>query len=106
MIFRVFRDRMVQGILIAIIAIIAAGCVFYQLVEGWSLVDSFYFCIASLTTVGYGDIAPETTAGKLFTSFYIVSGVALFAAAGTTIVQRSRLWARLEERGRQEDTIR
>ena len=106
MFFRALRDSVVQGIVIALIAIIVAGCVFYPLVEGWSLVDSFYFCIASLTTVGYGDIAPETTAGKLFTSFYIVSGVAIFAAAGTTIVQRSRLWARLEERSHPEDATR
>jgi hypothetical protein len=99
MLFQALRDPVVQGILLAVVAILAVGCVFYSLVEGWSLLDSLYFCVVSLTTVGYGDPAPETAAGKLFTVFYLLSGVALLAAAGTTIVQRSRLWVRIEERG-------
>jgi hypothetical protein len=103
MLFQALRDPVIQGILIAVVAILAVGCVFYSLVEGWSLLDSIYFCVASLTTVGYGDLAPETAAGKLFTVLYLISGVALMAAAGTTIVQRTRLWSRIEERGGQRD---
>ena len=103
MLFQALRDPVVQGILIAVAALVAIGCVFYPLVEGWSLLDSLYFCMVSLTTVGYGDLAPETAAGKLFTVFYIIGGVALFAAGGTTIVHRTRLWARVEERGSQQD---
>lgn len=97
MIVRVFRDRTVQGILVAEVSMIAIGSVYYYLVEDWSLLDSVYFCVVALTTVGFGDPAPVTAAGKVFTIFYLIAGVALFALAGTTIVQRSRAWARLED---------
>lgn len=31
----------------------------------------------SLTTVGYGDLAPKTDSGKIFTMFYILSGIGI-----------------------------
>ncbi len=52
----------------------------YHAIEKWSWVDSFYFCVVSLTTVGYGDIAPKTTFGKLFTCLYLLVGVAIIAS--------------------------
>lgn len=54
------------------------GVVAYSYVfENWSVVDSLYFSMVTFTTVGYGDISPETQWGRLFTSFYAVSGIAL-----------------------------
>ncbi len=103
MLLRALGDGVVQRILIAVVAILAIGCAYYPLVEGWSLLDSLYFCVVALTTVGFGDPAPETAAGKLFTILYLIGGVALFAAAGTTIVHRSRIWARIDEHGSQQD---
>ncbi|MCH7699876.1 MAG: two pore domain potassium channel family protein, partial [Chloroflexi bacterium] len=40
----------------------------------------------------------ETTAGKFFTIVYLISGVGLMMAFATAIVQRSRMWVRVEER--------
>ena len=61
--------------LIILLTIILIGTFGFHFIEGWSLVDSFYVCIATLSTVGYGDFAPETTAGKFFTIFIIIFGV-------------------------------
>jgi voltage-gated potassium channel len=44
-------------------AAIASGTVFYWLVEDLSPVDSLYFSVMTLATVGYGDYAPQTVAG-------------------------------------------
>jgi hypothetical protein len=54
--------------------------------------------VVVLTTVGLGDFAPETNAGKAFTIVYLISGVGLMMAFATAIIQRSRLWARIEGR--------
>ncbi len=62
------------------------GTVFYRFVEDLSWVDSWYFTIVTLTTVGYGDIYPSTTAGRLFTSFYLLVGVGLILAMLNAVV--------------------
>ena len=52
--------------------IIAVGCVGFWFIEGFSLVDGWYFTTVFLTTVGYGDIVPVTKGGKLFATIYIL----------------------------------
>jgi voltage-gated potassium channel Kch len=53
--------------------------------EGWSYVDSLYFSVVTLTTVGYGDFSPQTNAGKLFTVLYIIIGVGIILAFINTV---------------------
>lgn len=64
---------------------IASGTAFYSLVEGLGLVDAFYFSVVTLTTVGYGDFAPQTDVGKLFTAVYVLVGIGILLTFVTTI---------------------
>ena len=57
--------------------LILSGAIFYHTVEGWAWLDAVYFCVVTLATVGYGDLHPTTTWGKLFTIPYIIVGVGL-----------------------------
>ncbi len=61
-------------------AVVAAGTVFFHFQEGLRWLDAVYFTVITLTTVGYGDIAPQTDAGKLFTIAYLVVGLGIIAA--------------------------
>ena len=63
--------------LIILFTIFIIGTVGFHFIEGWSFVDSFYACIITLSTVGYGDFVPETTAGKFFAVFIIIFGVGM-----------------------------
>ena len=56
------------------------GCLWYPLVEKWTVVDALYFSVVTLTTVGYGDMGPSTDASKIFTTLWSFFGVALIAA--------------------------
>ncbi|HKV88739.1 MAG TPA: potassium channel protein [Candidatus Dormibacteraeota bacterium] len=56
--------------------VIALGVAGYMLIDRWNLVDSFYMVIITISTVGYGEIHPQGTAGRIFTSGLIVFGVA------------------------------
>jgi voltage-gated potassium channel Kch len=60
--------------------VITGGALFYHRVEGFEIIDSFYFTVITLGTVGYGDLAPVTVIGKIFTSFYVFLGIGFFFA--------------------------
>ena len=64
---------------------IASGTAFYSLVEGLRYVDALYFSVVTLTTVGYGDFAPQTDVGKLFTAVYVLVGIGILLTFVTTI---------------------
>ena len=62
------------------------GTVVYRHIEGWSTLDSLYFCVVTLTTIGIGDFVPETTAGVNFTLGYAISGLALVSMLATAML--------------------
>lgn len=82
-----FREPEVRALTMLAGALIAFATVFYRLAEGWSLLDSLYFSVVTIATVGYGDLSPHTAIGKIFTIGYIVSGIGIFVAAATSIAQ-------------------
>ena len=59
---------------------VVVGALIYHWLEGWNMLDSFYFVIITLTTIGYGDLAPSTPLTKVITIFYSLNGVAILLA--------------------------
>ncbi len=60
--------------------ILGVGTVFFHFQEGLRWLDALYFTVITLTTVGYGDISPQTDPGKIFAMVYILVGLGIFAA--------------------------
>ena len=69
-------DRILGG---SVLLVLLIGTLAYSVIEDWSLVDSFYFSSVALTAVGFGDLTPSTDFSKIFTVFYIFSGVTIIA---------------------------
>jgi hypothetical protein len=65
----------------ALAGMIVLGTIVYKFLEGWTWIQSFYFSIITLSTVGYGDLHPTTEISRLFTAFYILLGVAIALSA-------------------------
>lgn len=83
------RDPEFQAVLFLVVITLAAGTVFYWRMEGWSVLDSLYFSVVTLTTIGYGDLSPTTAASKVFTIFYAFIGIGLIVAFVSTIAGAS-----------------
>jgi voltage-gated potassium channel len=71
-------DRRLRPAFVIIGLLLAIGTIFYKIVEHWTWLDALYFSVIALSTVGFGDVTPETRLGKLFTIFYIVVGIGIF----------------------------
>ncbi|CAM9770763.1 unnamed protein product, partial [Ectocarpus sp. 4 AP-2014] len=63
------------------------GVLMYTTLAGMSFLDALYFCVVTLTTVGYGDLSAHKPATKLFACFYILVGVAMVAAFLSKLVE-------------------
>lgn len=71
--------------LIILIIIICLGTVGFMVVEDWSLFDSFYMTIITVSTVGFNEVNELSTEGKLFTAFLIITSFGTFAYAVSAI---------------------
>ena len=86
-------DEIYRYLAISALALLGIGTIVYQILEDWSWVDSLYFSTVAVTTVGFGDLTPSTDASKLFTVFYILSGLSV-----VTTYLNARTRRRSEER--------
>ena len=71
------KNREYRHLLYTTNVIILIGTLCYHFIEGWSYVDSLYFSVVTLTTIGFGDLHPVTDGGKLFTVAYVILGVVI-----------------------------
>jgi voltage-gated potassium channel len=66
---------------IAICGVISYGTIGYTIIEKWSLFDSLYMTIITLTTVGYEEVHTLSRSGRVFSIVLMLSGVgAMFYA--------------------------
>jgi voltage-gated potassium channel len=66
--------------------LLAAGTLGFRLVEGWTLFDSFYMTLMTLTTVGYGEVHPLSFHGRIVAAALMLAGVAaVFVSIGVMV---------------------
>lgn len=61
--------------------IMLAGTIGYMVIDGFPLIDAIYQTGITFTTVGFGEIAPISDGGRLFTITLIITGFAVFSMA-------------------------
>lgn len=79
-------NRLVVALL-AIVALFAAGVAGYMLIEQYSLMDALYMTAITLTTVGYGEVQPLSTSGRIFTIILLILGVGTLAYGISNLVE-------------------
>lgn len=80
------NNRRIVYAVAAVVVAILFGAVGFSLIEGWSILDSLYVATQTVTTVGYGDLAPATRNGRVFSTIFMLCGVGVVLYALTTTV--------------------
>jgi uncharacterized membrane protein YkgB len=73
------RDEGFVQILGAAVLLVIVGTITYTTSQNWSLVDGFYFAVATLTTSSIADpqLVIKGAPIKIFTVFYILVGIGI-----------------------------
>lgn len=78
-----------------LVVLIITSTIFYHNVEGWRYLDSAYYSVVTLTTIGYGDFTPHTDAGKIFMMCLALCGIGIafyiFSLIGRYFVMNQQL---------------
>ena len=91
--------------------IIVVGTICFMFLEKWSLVDSLYFTVMTVTTVGYGDLVPSHDFSKIVTLvFSLLSIPLIFLVFGIVVenyleVRIMDLEGKLKEISKEEKEI-
>jgi len=70
------HSRVAVGLLM-LAAVLLAGTLAFVAVEGWPVGDAFFMALTTVTTVGYGEVRPLDTSGRVIASLLILFGVGL-----------------------------
>jgi len=77
--------------LILTVLTMLVGTMGYIVIDGFSLMDAIYQTGITFTTVGFGEMAPISTVGRIFTITLIIAGFAVFSSAiGILIAELNR----------------
>ena len=69
-----------------LVFLLSAGTIGYMVLEGWTVIDALYMTVITFTTVGYQEVQPLSTAGRIFNIFLIVGGVGAMLYFLTTLM--------------------
>src|ERR1051325_3869672 len=69
------------------VLLVIAGTAGYAVLEGWSFFDALYMTAITITTVGFMEVHPLSTGGRLFTSLLALGGVFTLFYAATSMIR-------------------
>ena len=75
------RIKLIKGVIVIVIFLavnIIGAAILLPLEPQLDYLNAFYLMMSTSTTVGYGNVAPETGGGKMFLSFYQIIPISLF----------------------------
>ncbi len=82
---RAGESRPFRALIASAAVAVVSGTIGYSWIEGWTLVESLYMTVITLSTVGFGEVRALSPAGKFFTIALILGGVATLSFAITAL---------------------
>lgn len=93
MVYAEHRSHLLQSIrlVLGLAAVTLVGTLGFHFIEGWDLFDSLYMAVITLSTVGYQEVHPLSTPGRVFVLVYLLAGLGvtlyLLAQLGELIIK-------------------
>jgi voltage-gated potassium channel len=84
----VWRDPETKPLPVVVGVLLLSGTIFYWSVEDWTLIQSLYFSVVTLATVGYGDLTPTSDYSRIFTIIYIFIGLGVLVLFLSSLAQQ------------------
>ena len=70
-----------------LVLLLAVGSAWFTLVEGFGLLDAVYQVVITASTVGYEEVQPLDSSGRIFTMVFILFGIGIMCYVAGTIVE-------------------
>jgi voltage-gated potassium channel len=99
------RENVINLVVVILIIVVSSGALIAFFEPNLSFVSGVWWSIVTLTTVGYGDISPSTTGGRILAVLIMFFGIGLLgmlSASLATLLIRKRM---KEDRGMCASTI-
>ena len=93
------HDTQFRALAILLLSLSATGTIFCHLIEQWCELDARCFCARTISTVGYGNLAPSEVVSTVFTLCHALVGIGLFASfVARLFALRLELYTRANEK--------
>lgn len=94
------NDAEFRFLAIFLVILLLGSTIFYSRVENWSIIDSLYFSVMTMATIGYGDLVPTTDLSKVFTIIFTFLSIGAFVSFTAKMVSltfadnknKKRIW--------------
>ena len=80
------KKKQLIGLLSVLVLVTCMGTMGYRFIEGWSLFESFYMTIITLTTTGFMEVKPLSTEGRAFTVILLMMGMGIVVFSVSAIM--------------------
>jgi predicted hydrocarbon binding protein len=74
--------------LLVLVVVVLAATGAYMLIEGWPFLTALIFTLATITTVGYGNVYPSHPMGEVFTAALMMVALGVVVVALSTYASR------------------
>jgi len=80
------RKKQIFGLLMLLILATLAGTLGYYFIEGWTLFESLYMTVITLTTTGFMEVKPLSVEGRVFTIVLLMCGMGIVVFSVSAIM--------------------
>lgn len=101
----VIKGVQVQIVVSGLLVVLLLGTLGYMVVEGWNAIDALYMTMITITTVGFGEVHPLSTVGRIFTILVLLLSLGIVTYGVSSAVEyvvTGQVLMKLDERHRRE----